>query len=499
MKFMTVAVKGMKEILRDRKELAMLLLFPMAFMLVFGYAFGAGEDDNTPHKIVVLNHDKGTVLTYDNTPKGMNFGENFTELLRNLTYENSTVNLFEIQNATDAEAENSLMKREIACIVIIPENFSDAMHAMINATIRREATSSIGEMMFGGFEGVGNDTNISHISGGLMFYDENGTLHRNGTLLENGTYYVSGEYYGNGTLLADAGYFMEMFGFNVTNQTRGFMPGNQTIPEVNDITSTVIIKGDTGYIEFGMTQGILRGVLDRYVEEVKKHVRVEVNEQFNRSETRDKFVFTEVEGVSGTEAFTTFDFQAPGIIVFALLISAIGVASALARETDKKTLTRLKITKMRSFDLMLGTLIPWTLIAAIQVFILFIVAVIMGFHWQGGWESMGLAIFIGSIAGVASVSLGLIISAFSNTESHASTLGMLVAIPLSFLAGAFFPINKTLTEILPWGHAVEALRSVLVYGNFNIIYNLGMMIVLTIILFAVGVILFQRKKMGAES
>ena len=349
MKFFSIATKGLKETVRDRGGLAMLLVFPMAFMLVFGFAFGAGEDASSPHSIVVLNHDEGTVLTYGNTPEEMNFGDNFTKILGNLTYVNSTVNLFEIQNATDAEAEDLLKGREVQCIVIIPKNFSVSMHAVINATIRKEVTSAIGEMMVSGFEGTGKDTNMTTDLRGLMFYDETGTLHRNGTLLDNGTYYETGNYYDNGILLADTEYFMEMFGFNDTNQT-GFggiaMSGNQTIPEVSNITSTVIIKGDPGYMGFGMTQGTLRGVLDRYVEEVSTHVRSNVSEQFNRSETRDKFVFTEVKGVSGAEAFAIFDYIAPGIFVFALLMLVIGVAGSLAREVEHGTLERLKITKM---------------------------------------------------------------------------------------------------------------------------------------------------------
>jgi ABC-type multidrug transport system permease subunit len=510
MKFVSIATKGIKETVRDRKGLAMLLVFPMTFMLVFGFAFGAGEDASTPHEIVVLNYDEGTVLAYYNGEE-MNFGDNFTEKLRNLTYENSTVNLFEIQNATDAEAEDLLMRREIPCIVIIPENFSDAMHAMINATIRKEVTSAIGEMMVGGFER--NNTNMTDILGGLMFYDETGTLHRNGTLLENGTYFENGQYYENGTMLADAEYFMEMFGFNATNQT-GFgraMFGNQTIPEVNNITSTVIIKGDTGYIEFGMTQGILRGVLDRYVEEVKKHVRANVSEQFNRLETRDKFVFTEVEGVSGTEAFTTFDYQAPGIIVFALLLLVVGVAGTLAREVEHGTLERLKITKMKSFDLLFGTLIPWALVAIAQVFILFLVAIAMGYHWQGGITTIALAIMIGIIGGISSISLGLLVAAFSKSEKHAENLGVIVAVPMSFIVGAFFPLPRAVIgeffgrtfqayDVLPWAHTVNALRSVLTFGSGlgDVVYEIAMMLVLTVILFVLGVICFSKTRLRAE-
>ncbi len=77
MKFVTIAVKALKEMVRDRGLLAMTLLFPMVFMLVFGFAFGAAGGQNTPYDIVVLNDDEGTYLDWGNS-EYINFGENFT-------------------------------------------------------------------------------------------------------------------------------------------------------------------------------------------------------------------------------------------------------------------------------------------------------------------------------------------------------------------------------------------------------------------------------------
>jgi ABC-2 type transport system permease protein len=77
MKFATLASKGLKEMVRDRRLLAMTVLFPLVFMLVFGYAFGAGGGQNTSYSIVVLNNDAGTILSYGNS-EYFNFGDNFT-------------------------------------------------------------------------------------------------------------------------------------------------------------------------------------------------------------------------------------------------------------------------------------------------------------------------------------------------------------------------------------------------------------------------------------
>lgn len=48
MKFISIAKKDFKELIRDRKGLAMILLFPLFFMLVFGFAFGGMGQSNNP-------------------------------------------------------------------------------------------------------------------------------------------------------------------------------------------------------------------------------------------------------------------------------------------------------------------------------------------------------------------------------------------------------------------------------------------------------------------
>lgn len=452
LKFVTIAVKGLKEIVRDRGLLAMTLLFPMVFMLVFGYAFGVGGGQNTPYVIVVLNNDTGTSSSYMGSGH-FNFGENFTQVLRDLKYENSTVSMFTLQNATREEALKLLMKRSIACVVTIPENFSEAMEATINSTIRTTVTSLVGET----FQQTGGLGNATFPSGGLNFT----------------------------------------------------LPGNETLPELpeaENITATVSIEGDMGYINFGTTQSIIRGVLSNYIEavqsEAKKQVLQVVPEEISVGEDL-QHVSVDVESVSGTRAFTTFDYQAPGIIVFGLLMGSIAVAGALARETESQTLSRLKVSLMRSFDLLLGTLLPWTLLAIAQLLILFGVALAMGFHWVGGASSLLIAIFIGFIAGVACISLGLLVAAFSKSEGHATTLGMLVSVPLSFLVGAFFPLPsqaEAVTVFLPWRQACTALISVLTYGAQlqEVMPNITAMVLETAVLFTAGVIAFAKMRLKAE-
>ncbi len=442
MKFVSIAAKGIKEIVRDKKGLALLIVFPMAFMFVFGFAFGSTNTANEPMDIVVLNYDTGTTLYYQNGSVPVNFGDNFTSLLKDLKYEDNVTHLFNVHNVSEEKASDMLMKREIACILIIPENFSNAIRAMINETIRTEITSNIGEMLIG----------------------------------------------------------MNVTEWNTTNGTADF-PANYALPEVENVTAEIVIEGDTGYIDFGRGQSVLIKVFEEYKNEIKRNAKESVSYY--------DFAQSRIKPISGTESFTIFDYQAPGIIVFALLMMVPAVAGTLAKECEKGTLERLKLSKMSSFDLLFGTLIPWSLIAIIQVIILFLVALLMGFHWQGGNLSIILAVGIGIIGGIASISLGLLVAAFVKSEKHATTLSPIIAVPMSFLVGAFFPLPKAVIgyingksfqvyDVLPWAHTVNALRSVLTFGSYDVSYYIIMMSILTAILFITGVVCFAKNRLKAE-
>lgn len=435
MKFATIAVKVFKERIRDRGILAVLFLFPAVFMLVFGFAFGGvGGEGNTPFDIVVLNDDSGANMDYHGLAY-VNFGQNLSQILEDLTYENSTVSMFTLHNATREEALDLLKQRDVACIVTIPEDFSEAMEALANSTIRTLITSLIGE----------------------------GTI-----------------------------------------PSAGFVEG--MLPVEENVTATVIIEGDMGFMSFGTAQSIIQGILSQYTETVQAEAARQALEAMPGGVTTGPefdHLLVQVNSVSGTREFTTFDYQAPGIIIFGLLMGAITAATALAREVESQTLARLKVSLMNSFDLLFGSLLPWSLFAVLQLLILFGVALAIGYHWVGGITSLLIGIFVGSIAGVACVSLGLLVAAFARNEEHASNLGMLVAVPLSFLVGAFFSLPaqaEVVTAFLPWRQAFIALLKLLTYGATleEVMPNIAFMIVETAILFVVGVVAFSKMRMRAE-
>jgi ABC-2 type transport system permease protein len=423
MKFISIAVKDFKELVRDRRGLFFILLFPIFFMMIFGFAFGGMGENNTPHNIAVVNLDQGTI---NSTGSNVNYGNELTTKLEDQNYEKSNVKLFNVTSTTNSSAQPLLSKRTVDAELIIPANFSNSVQSLINNTI----LSSIGQT-------------------------------------------------------------------STVNSS------------INKSTSTLIISGDTGYMGFGVAQGILVGFLGQYQQNVITNTMDSIAGTPGAQPTQ--YINTTVQSIAGTASFTQFDFLAPGMMVFAILLLATTVAAILTREVESGTLLRLKISKMRSFDLLFGGLIPWSLVAGAQVVILLAVAIILGLHWQGSYYSILLAIIIGIIAGIASISLAMIIAAFAKNDRQAANLGTLIVVPTSFLTGAFFPLpaeyinffghSFQIYDILPWTHTLTALRSVLVYGyGWNSIsYDVIISAVLTLILFVIGVFLFSKTRLGAEN
>ncbi len=428
MRFVAITGKAFKERIRNRNVLAMQLLFPAVFMLVFGVAFTQGGfDRNQPYEIAVVDEDAGTRIGQER----VEFGEQLVGILEEATYENDTAHMFTLRNASRDEAIDLLKGRKVTCAVVIPESFSLSIESLINTTTRTALASAIGE----------------------------------------------------GLIPPDSGI---------------------VLPPRGEVDSEVLIQGDPSFMAFGAAQSMLVTILNQYVESIEAEAVSSVWEEVPSAPPVSEvpqYVAVGIESIAGTEESSNFDYFAPGIIVFGLLLGSIATAEALAREIETNTLSRLKVSLMSSFDLLFGSLLAWALLAVIQVLILFGVALALGFNWVGGMTSLVLAILVGCVVGIACIALGMLVAAFARGQEHASSLGTLVAVPMSFVIGVFigFPPG-TFTQIiavLPWRQGLLSLLGVLTYGSTleEVAPNIVALVVETAVLFAIGVVAFSRLKL----
>lgn len=108
-------------------------------------------------------------------------------------------------------------------------------------------------------------------------------------------------------------------------------------------------------------------------------------------------------------------------------------------------------------------------IAALQFALFVLVAkLLFGMQLSGAWY---MALPLALCGMLVFMAIGLIAGSVSKTEEAASGLANLIVLPMSFLGGAFIPLEfapdwlKTVANVLPMGHLTEGMKDVMVRGQ----------------------------------
>jgi ABC-2 type transport system permease protein len=211
------------------------------------------------------------------------------------------------------------------------------------------------------------------------------------------------------------------------------------------------------------------------------------------------------EALKGSEARTEFENYVPGLLIFAVGMLVFPVSMVVAREYEAGTLRRLQLTRITSFDLLGGISLSQVGMGVLSVIITFLLAVALGFESQG---PLWVAIMVGAVTSLSVVGIGLLVACFCRTVNQAFLLSNFPLMLLMFFSGSIFPIPKItlfsigghsigLFDFLPATHAVVALNKILTLGEglSAVSYELSAVLILSVIYFAGGMLLFQRMRL----
>jgi len=194
-------------------------------------------------------------------------------------------------------------------------------------------------------------------------------------------------------------------------------------------------------------------------------------------------------------------FMIPGLIPIILQLQALLLtALAIVREREQGTMEQLIVTPIKSWELMLGKIIPYLLVSIFNTLMML---------WLGGWifgmsavgstlELVGLSIvFI-----VGSLGLGVLISNISRTQMQAMYLAVgIVLIPAIILSGLLMPrdsmpwITYAFGELLPVTHFLEITRGIILKGAGAVTLwpSIWPLIVLSVVYFTASVLAFRKR------
>jgi ABC-2 type transport system permease protein len=161
------------------------------------------------------------------------------------------------------------------------------------------------------------------------------------------------------------------------------------------------------------------------------------------------------------------DYVVPGIIGLILqLLTVTLMACTIARERESGTLYQLMVTSLRRQEIVIGKMLPYLVVSAFLVLVIMLVS-----RWHFGvffYRLPALAV-VCLLFLLCSLGLGLLISAFSRTQTQAIQFSVFFLLPVFVLSGAFAPLGQLpkaiqyISELFPLTHFCRAFRLVNMY------------------------------------
>ena len=182
-------------------------------------------------------------------------------------------------------------------------------------------------------------------------------------------------------------------------------------------------------------------------------------------------------------------FMIPGVIGMILYaIAAILTASSVVRERERGTIEQLIVTPIRSWELIVGKLMPYVILGFFNT-----IEVLAVGHWWFGMPirgDLGLILVLSIVFLTTGLGIGLFASTIANTQQEAMLTVWMTLLPSIFLSGFFFPL-EAMPAVLRWLSYLMPLRYYLVIIRSLLLKGVGLdMIqfdVIAMTLFAVGI------------
>lgn len=181
-------------------------------------------------------------------------------------------------------------------------------------------------------------------------------------------------------------------------------------------------------------------------------------------------------------------FMVPGILGLVLMISTISLMSmAIVREREIGTMEQLIVTPIKKYQLLLGKLIPFTMIG----FVILVIVMIIMTQWFGiaVRGNVLYLLFAAFLFILSNLGIGLFISTVSKTQQQAMMASVFaLMMPMIYLSGFAFPIENMpkifqyVTYAIPLRYFITIIRGVVLKGiGFSSLW------LETLILFGMGV------------
>jgi ABC-2 type transport system permease protein len=197
-------------------------------------------------------------------------------------------------------------------------------------------------------------------------------------------------------------------------------------------------------------------------------------------------------------SLSSFDYVFAGLLGFSMVgLGIFGPANVFPELKKQGILRRLRTTPLRVWQYFMANVISQTVVGLISMVLMFTVGIgVFHLHLVGNivellvWLILGIVMILG---------IGLSVGGWAKNERQSAPLANLVAFPMLFLSGAFFPRFlmphwlQSVSGFLPLTPIVDGVRLIATEGQHlvNLLPQLGLMLGWIVIIYLLAFRVFR--------
>ncbi|HZW56377.1 MAG TPA: ABC transporter permease [Nitrososphaerales archaeon] len=197
--------------------------------------------------------------------------------------------------------------------------------------------------------------------------------------------------------------------------------------------------------------------------------------------------------------YTYLQYLTPGVLAQSVLFVAIFYGITIVWERDMGLLTKLLSSPSRISSVVVGKALAASIRGVFQAVVILALATIIRVNLNFGvFDVLGVFAVIVLFA-MAFSSLSMLLASFFKTRDRMMGIGQAITMPLFFASNAIYPLSlmppwlQAIAFFNPLSYVVDALRSMLLTGNYsNLPLDIVVLVVSTIIFVGLASLALRR-------
>ncbi|GAB4314128.1 MAG: ABC transporter permease [Promethearchaeota archaeon] len=212
-------------------------------------------------------------------------------------------------------------------------------------------------------------------------------------------------------------------------------------------------------------------------------------------------VTLELSGLAAA-GLDTASHMVSGMAIYSVFLLAMTSAHGVLADKERGTLKRYQLSQATAGDMLAGMTLGGLATAVLQLGLIVLVGVAMGFDPVGGATGMAGAVLASLTFALFPIGLGLIAGYLVRTEGAATGLTLTLIMTLSYFTGLFIPFEimpeamQSIGKLFPSYYANDAVKSLIARGAPitapQVLIDFAVMGLIGAVVYVAGLLVYKR-------